>query len=273
MRRFHYQIAASLLFMLLAACSTNPSTPGQSAEHENPLQRFAGAVADDYRTAYSTAGLLDLAPHVAAHGVLANTNADRWIRDHWQEDVRGEPGDDFFYKFLRVGDFAQNRWSVPIYSLTMAASGYSGTEEDDSPVATWASRSLRANILGGPQGWALTYMLGTHRPDTGHSGWAPWNDNDGVSGHALYGAVPFLTAARMAENPWWRYGLYAASTLPPLARVNLNKHYASQAYLGWAVAFVATDVVANADSGDPGSVSWLILPVPGGVIASVGMRF
>ena len=266
-----------LTFSLLMAsgCSNRPPVPPgadeESSQKATPLQRFGRSVLNDYREAYSNNGLLEIGKHIAIHGLLANSHADRAIRDQWQQDWRNESTDDFFHPFIRTGDLAQNRWSLPLYSLGMIAGGYSGLESD-SPLATWASRSLRANLLAGPQGWALTYALGTHRPTAGHSGWNPWNDNDGVSGHSLYGAIPFLTAARMSESPWLKATLIGASTLPALARINLNKHYTSQAYLGWALAWTATDVIAR-DAADDGQASWLLLPLPNGAFASVRIRF
>lgn len=267
--RFLLQILLLALLPWLTACSSTPSGP-EHDENAHPLQRFAMDVADDYQAAYSTENLLGMVPYVAGHALLSNTNADRWIRDTWQADWRTENGDDFFHNFERVGDYAQNRWSVPLYSLGMLAGGYRG-EDDDSWLATWASRSLRANLLAGPQGWALTYAIGSHRPDVGTSGWHPWNDNDGVSGHSIYGSIPFLTAARMAESPVARYSLYAASVLPPLARINFNDHYTSQAWLGWALAFHATAIIAD-ESGDE-RVGWMLLPLPGGGIATLRVSF
>lgn len=276
------------ILLLLQGCSASPKNvaaadnseslrpPPQSQPHsrpQSPVQRFGNAVLDDYRHAYSAGGLLRLAPHIAVHGALANTNADRALRDHWQESWRSEPADDIHYKFKLVGDYSQNRWSVPLYTLGMLAGSYTGDPESDSALATWASRSLRANLLSGPQGWTLTYALGTHRPDVGHSGWNPWNDNDGASGHAMYGAIPILTAARMVDSRPWKYTLCMASTLPALARINFNNHYTSQAYLGWALAYVATGTVAATDEQQDDDTSWLLLPVPGGAVAALSVRF
>lgn len=270
-------VVASLVLLAclpaLSACGTAPPREAASAGEKLAVRRFAEAVIDDHRAGYSSGGLARLLPHVAVHGALANSNADRWIRDTWQAELRSESGDDFFYKFLRAGDFAQNRISVPAYALTMTLAGYSGIEDEDNAAATWAARSLRANILGGPQGWALTYMLGSHRPYVGGSGWNPWNDNDGVSGHALYGAVPFLTAAKMTDSTGWKATWYVASTLPALARININKHYSSQAYLGWAIAHVSTGVVAEQAEAAAGELSWILLPLPDGAYASLSLRF
>lgn len=251
--------------LLLAGCSTAPTQRGKETQ-PGPISSLATKVADDYRQGYSAEGLLDLLPHVAVHGVLSNSSLDQEIRDKWQQDMRGAQSDKLAEAFINFGDYAQNRWSIPLYTATLLASGYTGQADQDSAVSTWAERSLRANILGGPQAWALTYAIGSHRPDPGGSGWNPWNDNDGVSGHSFYGAVPFLTAARMTENDTLRYSLYFLSTFPGLARIHDDHHYTSQAYLGWAIALNATATVAR--EGKDGS-QLTVLPLPDGGIALV----
>lgn len=259
-------LAAFAAAMLASACAHTPR-PGSETAHST-FGRFVQHAIDDHRRHYSSDVLVDLVPPLAFAGALANTNADRWIRDTWQEDVRSDASNDVARVFLRVGDAGQNKISMPTYVLVMAAADYRGDSRSDAPAATWAARSLRANILGGPQAFALTYMLGSHRPDVGTSGWNPWNDNDGVSGHSFYGAVPLLTAARMSESPSWRYTLYALSALPAYARVNDNQHYTSQAVMGWSLAWLATRTVAETDAGktEQFSVAPVLLPDGGYVV-------
>ncbi|HEX6927910.1 MAG TPA: phosphatase PAP2 family protein [Gammaproteobacteria bacterium] len=260
-----------LLATLLQGCAALPAAETPDNDGKGPLARLVGQVVDDHERHYSADALLDLLPPLAVAGALANTNADRWIRDTWQNDARSDASNDFARIFLRVGDAGQNRISFPLYSLTLFATGYSGHEDRDAALATWAARSLRANILGGPQAWALTYMLGSHRPDVGHSGWNPWHDNDGVSGHSFYGAVPILTAARMLESPAWRYSLYAVSMLPAFARINDNQHYTSQAVMGWSLAWLATRTVAGPD--DENDVVVLPVLTPDGGYVLLSWRF
>lgn len=274
MRKIH---ATGLLLMIVAVASGCAGTPARVENSEDSaISRFTADVVEDHRRHYSADTLLDLLPPLAVAGTLANTNADRWIRDTWQQDVRSDTSDDLARVFLRVGDVGQNRISAPLYLLTMAASDYGGDAANDSPAATWAARSLRANILGGPQAFALTYLLGSHRPDVGSSAWNPWNDNDGTSGHSFYGAVPLLTAARMSESLGWRYTFYALSVLPAYARINDNQHYTSQAVMGWSLAWLATRTVAETDS-EPGSNgdSFSVTPIltPDGGYVMLHWRF
>ena len=263
----------TLLFLLLAStgCATVPPRD-VNGEEDSAFGRFVAHSADDHRRHYDAGSLLDLLAPLAVAGTLANTEGDRWIRDHWQGDVRSHHSDELADVFLQVGDAAQNRWSLPIYSLTMLATDYSGRATQDSMVSSWAERSLRANLLGAPQAWAFTYLLGSHRPEAGESNWNPWSDNDGVSGHSFYGAVPFLTAARMAESRSWRYTLYALSVLPAYARINDNNHYTSQAVMGWSLAWLATGTIAE-DPAHDDSVSFLPLLTPDGCYIAVSFGF
>lgn len=257
-----------LLGLLATACATQPPHSVSTTDRagSSPFARFVAHGTADYRRHYDADSLHDLLPPLLVAGGLANSNADRWIRDTWQNDARNKTSDELGRIFIHAGDVAQNRWSVPAYTLGMLSGGYRGDPQLDSPLATWSERSLRANLLGGPQAWALTYLLGSHRPDAGTSGWNPWNDNNGVSGHSYYGAVPFLTAARMSESAAWRYTLVAASTLPAWARVNANKHYTSQAVMGWWLAWLATGTVAE-EPGDASSFAFVpVLTEDGGYV-------
>lgn len=233
-----------------------------SLDTRNPdsaFERFAADVGADYRHAYQAEQLTDLFVPLAVAGSFANSNLDRSIRDRWQNDIRGETSNDIGRIFLEVGDAGQNKISLPAYTLTMLAGGYTGVESRDNAAATWAARSARANLLGGPQAWALTYALGSHRPDVGESDWNPWNDNDGVSGHAFYGAVPLLTAGHMSESPGWRYTWYTLSVLPALSRINNNQHYTSQVIMGWSVAWLTTRNIA---AGSRARRQWQVTLLP-----------
>jgi hypothetical protein len=113
---------------------------------------------------------------------------------------------------------------------------------------------------------ALQYLTGGSRPgeSPNQSKWDPGADNNGVSGHSFMGAIPFLSAAKMADNTWLKAGLYAGSALPALSRINDDDHYPSQAFLGWWIAYLAASAVDHSqDSVNDNRVH--ILPRPDGV--------
>ena len=69
----------------------------------------------------------------------------------------------------------------------------------------------------------------------------------GVSGHAAYGAVPFLSIAHQTEDPWRRTGWLLMAMTPGLARLNDDKHYFSQVFIGYALAYLSSLSVARID--------------------------
>ena len=117
---------------------------------------------------------------------------------------------------------------------------------------------------------SLQVLTGGSRPGetTATSYWKPFDDNNGASGHAFIGAIPFISAAKMSDNIWLKGGLYAASTLPALSRVNDDDHYFSQIFLGWWVAYLAGSAVDRTDDAHRNH-RFLVYPVGDGIGAGV----
>ena len=112
-------------------------------------------------------------------------------------------------------------------------------------VGEWGQRSLRTVLVGAPPMLAMQYIIGASRPGetSASSHWKPFDDNNGVSGHAFIGAVPFISAAKMTDDSLWKAGLYFASALPAISRINDDAHYSSQVILGWWMAYLAANAV------------------------------
>ena len=130
---------------------------------------------------------------------------------------------------------------------------------------TWADRSFRASLIAIPQHVVLREVIGSARPNEGPSDWDPFEFSAGVSGHAVYGAIPFMVAAREAESfggqaLWW-----SLSTMSGLSRVHRDRHYLSQFIAGWGVAWSATRVVKRVDEErDAGAIS--VVPMADGAM-------
>jgi hypothetical protein len=226
-----------------------PST-GRGAADSNNLfaspSHFLDTVRQDYEDLYlSPSHLIHLGVAFGAGAIVANTNMDRQMQDWYQDHLRTKAGD-------RVSDvakiFGQGQYLIPV---SVAAALLGDRLSPDSPVGTWGERTTRGYLTGGSALLATQWLTGGSRPDEGSSHWRPFHDDNGVSGHAFIGAVPFLTAGRMCEeNPLARYALYAASALPALSRINDSAHYPSQALLGWFLAWEATGAIAQRERGD-----------------------
>ena len=177
---------------------------------------------------------------------FANTNIDHDFRNWWQDDVRDDFSDDVASVFK---PFGEGRYLLPAWAgLTMLR--YWGP---DSPwiegPGLWGERALRAFMVGGPSLYFWQYALGagrpTERPDSWR--WTPFEDSNGVSGHSFLGAVTFVTAAQMCDEPFLKAGFYALSFVPALSRINDDAHYLSQVGLGWWFGYLSVVAVTNTD--------------------------
>jgi hypothetical protein len=147
---------------------------------------------------------------------------------------------------------------------------------DDRPLGRglgdFGTRTIRAYGVGAPPMLFMQTALGASRPgETRYrSRWKPLDDSNAVSGHAFVGAVPFITAAKMTEDPLLKGGLYFCSTLTGWSRVNDNRHYLSQAWLGWWMAFLACQAVQETELEDR---RLAFVPVNSREMVGIGMVF
>ena len=233
--------------------------------------RLALEIRKDFREHYSRGPLTNVAIGFGVTGVLANSNFDEEVQDVFRDDLQGRLGDDLTDLFTGVGGVAQPLAAVPVYVGAMWLGNY-GTDSE-SAAGRWGNRSFRAMLIGTPQLVALSHISGGQRPEDGEPGWDPFEDDDGVSGHAFFGAVPILTAARMAEKRWLRGTLYVVSTLPGLARVYDDKHYMSQAFMGWWLARAAARTVTRTSRQSPGTARLTAVPYLDGGGLQLTMQF
>lgn len=211
------------------------------------LKGFGRLVAEDYRNFYSCRNLGVVALGIGVAAPIANTNLDREFGEHYQESIRNAFTDDLSSVFKTFGE---GRYLLPA-TAGLTALYYTLPQSAITEVpGQWAERSLRAYLVGAPPMYVTQMTLGAGRPgeslDSSH--WTPLRDNNAVSGHAFIGAVPFLSAAKMTDQPLLKAGFYTLSTLPAWSRVNDDAHFLSQAALGWWFAYLAASVVDDTDS-------------------------
>ncbi len=236
---------------------------------------FAAAVwrtiKDDYSSFYSRKRLLRMGIVTSVGATLANTSADRSFQHWFQNDLRSQGTDDVSGISKNFGNY---KYVLPAILVTSIADSVIENHFNNSMAGDWGKRSIRAYMLGLPLLWSSQVAIGASRPSEGEgSGWRPLADNNGVSGHAFTGAVPFLTLARLNEdNRYLQYLFYAASTLTAFSRINDDAHYLSQAALGWYIAWEATDTIADNEYAKE-KLSISALPVPDGYGLQLGMRW
>jgi hypothetical protein len=197
-------------------------------------------IKSDYSEFYGAASLTRLSLAYGA-GMISAATIDDNIARYYQNNIRNSSTDSFAKTAKNFGEW---KYVIP---AALAAS-YLGNRQDGG-VGQWGNQTFRALIVGGPGVLVMQPVTGASRPNenAAHGAqWKPFNDNNGVSGHAFVGAVPFLTLANMqAEGSAARYVAVAASLAAPLSRINSNSHYLSQAALGWYMAYEASRAVST----------------------------
>lgn len=207
---------------------------------------------NDQKNYYSGDSLLGLAGAFVIGGIFANTQADQQLHNHFQSSVAGATSDEWF-EFLHANkELGNGIYTLPV----MGAAWLTGEVFDDSSamsrVGEWGERSLRGFVVGAPPLIAMQLVTGASRPEETPEGsqWRPFRDNNGVSGHAFMSSLPFITAAKMTDDPFRKSLWYLGSAIGPLSRVNDNAHYPSQVGLGWAMAYFAATAIEQTERGE-----------------------
>jgi hypothetical protein len=250
-----------------------PAQPSEPAEWLNSLPDYKEKLKldwellkDDLSHFYSWQDLGLVALGVAAAAPIANTHADESIQ-HWYQQhgrTRGLTG------VANAVNYAGECWvAVPIGLEAYALCGkYQGDHTIDGGLFEWANRSLRAAAVGYPTVLVLFVALGSKRPEE-DSHWQPFQDVHGVSGHTFIGAIPFLTASAMTDDPALKVSLLAGSMATGWSRIYLDRHYFSQVALGWWLAVLSVHAVDQTQLGRRCSCSFAPTVGPEGA----GFRF
>ena len=221
-------------------------------------------VLEDYRNFYSCDSLTCLAAAFGAGALMANTGFDTTMQTAWQQSITPTDVGTFFSDCKPLGE---GRYALPLFGIAAVTGLVLEGNPTGDVIGEWGSRSLRMFVVGAPPLYVLQLATGASRPVDGYgSQWHFFNDNNGVSGHAFIGAIPFLAAAEMVENPWAKGGLYVCSTFTGLSRINDNAHYPSQVFLGWYLAF-ASSLAINRTEMHFADMEVRVVPLP---IADLG---
>ena len=209
--------------------------------------RFGYKVLEDYRNFYSCDSLVCLTAAFGAGALMANTGFDTTMQSAWQTSV--EPTDLGTF-FTGCKDIGEGRYALGVFGIAaitgLALEGRPGGDV----LGEWGSRSLRMFIVGAPPVYVLQLATGASRPleeSSAGSQWKPFTDDNGVSGHAFVGAIPFLAAADMVENPVAKGALYVCSTFVGFSRMTTDSHFPSQVFLGWYLAWASSRAVSGTE--------------------------
>ena len=264
-----FEAPGGLVFDPVAEVSADASCapPGFGTRLQADFQELKYHIWSDYRNYYRWTGMRDLWLGVGLAAVPANTSLDDDFQGWYQRDVRSPDTDDFaaFWKTFGEGEIF-----IPAYVGLALVGGIFQDQPLIGGVGEFGDRVTRGYLVGAPPMLLMQYLLGGSRPgeDGVDSQWKPFDDNNAVSGHAFVGAVPFITAAKMAQNPWIKATLYTCSTFTAWSRVNDDAHYLSQACLGWWLAYLAARAVDGTEQADR---CFTFTPLVAPDVAGVGM--
>jgi hypothetical protein len=226
----------------------------------------------DHAQFYSKESLLGLGLVFATGAVFANTSLDSQIHSDFQSSVRGATSDHWFEFLQSAKEIGNGKVTLPIYGAAWLANEYIDGPPEFEAIGTLGERSVRGFIVGAPPLLLMQYVTGASRPGESPDGseWHPFKDSNGVSGHAFMSSLPFITAAKMTDDPLKKTLWYAGSTLGPLSRLNDSAHYPSQIGLGWAIAYVAASSVNQTDTGKRG---WSVVPQSSPTGSGIAMQY
>jgi hypothetical protein len=234
-----------LLFVGLVALSGQVVASEEVAEDSS--KGIFKTIGDDYVSFYSPDRLLRMGIGFGVGAIIANTPADQEVQNWYQDHIRDNTTDDIS---VRAKNLGEGKYLIP---LAFLAAGTTYIDEDQI-VGDWGRHTARAYLVGAPAMLLMQNVTGGSRPgetDGDDSGWDPFNDVNGVSGHSFMGAVPFLVVARMSEDNIWVKSLaYVTSTAAAWSRLNDDDHYLSQIALGWYMAWESVDAAYDADAKD-----------------------
>ncbi|MGD9592727.1 MAG: hypothetical protein AB7V32_09425 [Candidatus Berkiella sp.] len=234
--------------------------------------RFSEQVICDFHHFYSLNAISERAIGFGIAAVFANTDLDPEFRWYWQHKIRSDFSDKLSTIVNDYSKIATYPISVPIYLSTLWISNKAFNLAPQSELGLWANHSLRTLIVGVPEQALFTHLLGSGRPESNEHNWDWFKYHRAVSGHAFYGAIPIINAAKQVEGPWLKGSLYVLSTLPGIARINSDKHYLSQVWLGWWLAFRASEAVWQDKVRKKPQITLQMLPIENGIYLGLAKK-
>ncbi len=217
-----------------------------------PLYKEFYKYGESLRSFYRWDTALNFGVALGFGAILANTSCDENFQNWYQDDVRSHGTGDLS-RIAKV--FGEGSFIIPAFFATSFAYRYmeeywnleSGCVKG---FGEWSSRVSRAMLVGIPPLLLGQYVVGASRPNENPWGsqWKPFDDINGISGHAFIGAIPFITAAQMTDRVWLKSLFYFGSTMTAWSRVNDNCHFLSQVLLGWYLAYLSCNAVSRAEN-------------------------
>ena len=208
----------------------------------------------DFRNFFDKRNVVEFGVALGVAASFANTSLDEDFRQWIDRQGLSSRSTDCWYD-----EFGNGSYVIPLTIGTSLAAHLWRVRHPDrhSPVAeslnTWGYRSARSIGVGTPALILTQWSTGGSRPGETAFGseWKWFDDDNGASGHAFIGAIPFLVAADMTDRPVLKGMLYLGSGLAGYGRICNDSHYLSQVILGWTIAHISVRATRITDSRRP----------------------
>ncbi|MDR1291608.1 MAG: phosphatase PAP2 family protein [Planctomycetaceae bacterium] len=206
----------------------------------------------DFRNFNSCDSLGNLFVAFGGAAVLANTSLDGDFRNWFYRNIkRPNANNKGLHDF---NAFSKEFGEIPIILIfALSTAGYKlfpylcpKRETHKSIFGEYVTLVSRSYLIGTPANLLGQLFVGAGRPSSGSSFWFKGKFN-GVSGHSFVGAVPFITAAQMTDNLWFKCIFYTCSFFTATSRIYEDSHYLSQALLGWYIAYLSVRAVSKTE--------------------------
>ena len=257
----------------MGLCAQTPCpTPTFSAA----FHRFGNLERDriftDFGNLYTQNNVKNFGCVLLGAGVVANTKMDgnfqNWYQNNTQSDSINE-----LSKLSKF--FGEGQIFIPVMAVSALSYRFSQSKWGflECPLGNFTDRTFRGYLVGAPTLLVGQLALGGDRPRDGASYWRPFRQDHGISGHAFLGAVPFITAAQMTDQPYAKGVFYVLSTFTAWSRVNDDAHYLSQIMLGWYLAYLSVRAVSATEGRRPLPRGLTIFPVSDDRSVGVGVHY
>src|SRR3990172_7980284 len=159
--------------------------PAPWLDPQEASRTVLGDVLADHRGYYSPANLGRLAAGVGLAAAMANTKLDKRLKDHYQQNLRDMPTDEFSEAVHTPEVLGNGYVTIPVFAATAVVGSWFDEVPLGKGLGEWGERSLRTILVGAPPMLAMQLLTGASRPGETYecSQWAPFRDDNGARGH------------------------------------------------------------------------------------------
>lgn len=176
---------------------------------------------------------------------------DSSIRDFIQGDVRGGASND-------VSDFFHDFGDTRLLAIGLGATYVGGELIGDRRLRETALLAEESLLLASVLGLGIKWVTQRDRPNTGNSptSWSPFSFDTSNTSFPSGHAINAFSVASVIASEYQDYALvgplaYGVATATALSRLNQNKHWASDVFVGAAIGYFIGKMIVRFNPFNP----------------------